>query len=211
MKFHRPLLLAGLASIGSSLFVAHAQNNEAQNKALEALRKVQSGQTAPPVTSPAPAPARPADSAAQEKALRALRDQQSGRPAPGVAAHAKPVAATPTSAPVAQPAPVAASVGQAKALEALRQQQAAKPVAVQNSPAQAKAIEALNNKWSASTEVATSKDGKPVAPVAKVEPVVAKVPVTKAERLADLTRRYKADEVTPHDYHTQRAKILSEP
>lgn len=34
---------------------------------------------------------------------------------------------------------------------------------------------------------------------------------TKDGRLADLLRRYKADEITPHDYHLERAKILAEP
>ncbi|MEO5802601.1 MAG: hypothetical protein ABIR24_03660 [Verrucomicrobiota bacterium] len=34
---------------------------------------------------------------------------------------------------------------------------------------------------------------------------------SKEGRLADLLRKYKADEITPHDYHIERAKILAEP
>ena len=34
---------------------------------------------------------------------------------------------------------------------------------------------------------------------------------SKESRLAELLRKYKADEITPHDYHVQRAKILAEP
>ena len=34
---------------------------------------------------------------------------------------------------------------------------------------------------------------------------------TKEGRLTELLRRYKADEITPHDYHLERAKILAEP
>lgn len=53
-----------------------------------------------------------------------------------------------------------------------------------------------------------------VEPV-RVEPVrVAPAPVrvepTRESRLADLLRRYHAEEITPHDYQQQRAKIISE-
>jgi len=37
------------------------------------------------------------------------------------------------------------------------------------------------------------------------------VPASKEAKLADLLRRYKAEEISPEDYHTQRAKILAEP
>lgn len=34
---------------------------------------------------------------------------------------------------------------------------------------------------------------------------------TKESRLAELTRRYKADEITPEEYHKERARIIAEP
>ena len=34
---------------------------------------------------------------------------------------------------------------------------------------------------------------------------------TKQQRLAELLELYKADKVSPSEYHAQRAKILSEP
>ena len=34
---------------------------------------------------------------------------------------------------------------------------------------------------------------------------------TKEGKLADLLRRYQADEITPLEYHTERAKIVAEP
>ncbi|MBA4148114.1 MAG: hypothetical protein H0X66_08355 [Verrucomicrobia bacterium] len=46
------------------------------------------------------------------------------------------------------------------------------------------------------------------------EPVVQEPtrPLTgKEQKLSDLLRRYKADEITPRDYHQERAKILAEP
>jgi hypothetical protein len=58
---------------------------------------------------------------------------------------------------------------------------------------------------------------QPAAPVAKVAsvppqaPVVAPGPMSKERRLADLLRRYEADEITPLQYHTERAKIVAEP
>jgi hypothetical protein len=36
-------------------------------------------------------------------------------------------------------------------------------------------------------------------------------PQSKEQRLADLLRRYSADEITPLEYHTERAKIIAEP
>jgi hypothetical protein len=34
---------------------------------------------------------------------------------------------------------------------------------------------------------------------------------TKEQKLADLLRRYNADEITPYEYHMERAKIIAEP
>jgi hypothetical protein len=31
----------------------------------------------------------------------------------------------------------------------------------------------------------------------------------KSQRLADLLQKYKADQITPEEYHTERAKILA--
>jgi hypothetical protein len=33
----------------------------------------------------------------------------------------------------------------------------------------------------------------------------------KERKLADLLRRYQADEITPSQYHSERAKIIAEP
>jgi hypothetical protein len=34
---------------------------------------------------------------------------------------------------------------------------------------------------------------------------------TKEERLQALLEKYKADQITPEEYHTERAKIIGEP
>ena len=51
-------------------------------------------------------------------------------------------------------------------------------------------------------------------PAARFEPLAAppsSLPATKEGRLAELLRKYKADELTPEQYHIEKAKILAEP
>jgi hypothetical protein len=52
------------------------------------------------------------------------------------------------------------------------------------------------------------------APPAAVPPAAAPAPdasQSKEQRLRELLRRYNADEITPLQYHTERAKIVAEP
>jgi hypothetical protein len=52
----------------------------------------------------------------------------------------------------------------------------------------------------------------PTAPVQPPLPTVeSRFPKSKAQRLAELLERYRRDEVTPAQYHAERAKILAEP
>ena len=55
----------------------------------------------------------------------------------------------------------------------------------------------------------------PAAPMtaapAQTTPEPTAGPKTKQQRLADLLELYKADKLTPPEYHSQRAKILAEP
>jgi hypothetical protein len=64
------------------------------------------------------------------------------------------------------------------------------------------------------------KDMKNAPPVARTGPAVItpsaqtshpEVSASKEQRLAELLRRYQADEITPYDYHMERAKIIAEP
>jgi hypothetical protein len=54
----------------------------------------------------------------------------------------------------------------------------------------------------------TIKELKPFPPIQGPPPAVSG---DKAQRLAELLRKYKTEEITPEEYHQQRAKILSEP
>jgi hypothetical protein len=42
-------------------------------------------------------------------------------------------------------------------------------------------------------------------------PIVVNTPNSKELRLANLLQLYKADKITPQEYHLQRAKIIAEP
>jgi hypothetical protein len=90
---------------------------------------------------------------------------------------------------------------------------------VAESPAQAKAREAL---WQKMRELDAHQ---PVAPPIATpgepsfQPALASRPIdpvpsafsgSKAGKLAELLRQYRADQITPEDYHKQRAAILAE-
>jgi hypothetical protein len=62
-------------------------------------------------------------------------------------------------------------------------------------------------------QAATPQEPVPKAEISKkatVENAITQ-PMTRDQKLADLLRRYRADEITPHEYHEGRAKIMSEP
>ena len=190
-----------------------------------------------PVANPAYAPA--SDSAAQQQALEVLRARQSGKAAPAVVSTPKPTAqpsvkpadmrppaAVAVSALVANPAYISPSdsAAQKQALEVLRARQSgnaapamgstpnamaqppAKPAYIAPSPsaAQLQAMEVLRSKQSG-----TAKSPTQISKIAAT-PIPAMAPTTKEGKLAELTRRYLNDEITPREYHTQRAKILAD-
>ena len=62
---------------------------------------------------------------------------------------------------------------------------------------------------SATKPAATLTPTKP-APQASVDMIPA-LTLTKAQRLSALLAKYKADQITPEQYHMLRAKVLSEP
>lgn len=184
-------------------------DTEAQAKAREALRKaLQQPSPAPLAPTPAaPAPAAPVSPAAPI--------------APGAPAPVVPAAA---AAPVSPAAPESGSYGTIvmppradpetieKAREAMRQKMQETAVA------EAEAAKAVN----ATKPVAEAepKSAKPKAkvetksPASELKPLegpASPLPASKEAQLAELLQLYKAEKVTPQEYHTQRAKILSGP
>ena len=134
---------------------------------------------------------------------------------------AEPAAQSP-AAPAALPAVDAETI--AKARETLRQKMKeldAQPSALTNAPTRVAATPAP-----AKPKATASKpETKPVAEKAPKKPAAVKsapafqpiqapppsIPADKQQRLLELLHKYKADELTPEEYHVQRAKIMSEP
>jgi hypothetical protein len=159
--------------------------------------------TPPPAPAPAPMVVQPrADSEAIAKAREALREKlkelEAQQSAPSAAAPPPPrVVTTPPSEPPPAAAPVASSSEPNPAL----------------SPAEQKKQDAAAAR--AQKEAQRRADKAPAynRPI-RFQPIDAPpVPFSadKQTRLAELLRKYQADELTPEQYHEARAKIVAEP
>jgi hypothetical protein len=51
----------------------------------------------------------------------------------------------------------------------------------------------------------------PAPAAARTPPANTNALSAKEQKLADLLRRYEADEITPYQYHMERARIVAEP
>ena len=203
-----PLWICALALCGG--VTLHAQDNAAQAAARAALlQKMQEINGAPPAASPAPAPAQPALAPAAPAAV-----------APAVeipAATTVVPAATTAPTAVETPAPAVATPAAAGTL-----------APAGDTPAQVAARAALLQKMQeigGNPSTATSSAAATPAPAVKVEtttpgrvavaqPIVAPalpIALSKEQKLNALLSSYKADQLTPQQYHEQRAAILAEP
>jgi hypothetical protein len=141
------------------------------------------------------------------RAREILRQQASASPAPAPAVSQRaaapaPVAATPTPtptpAPVTTPAPAATTVATTPAPAATT------PPTSAQVDLQARAQEILRQQQASQAPgVAATTQGVPT--------ITPTVPLTKAQKLAELNALYKSDQVTPAEYHKRRAAILAEP
>jgi 2-oxoglutarate dehydrogenase E2 component (dihydrolipoamide succinyltransferase) len=206
---------------------------EDQRAALEALRKAEAAPIIPdqappaapaaaaapaPVAAPAPAEAPAPVTAPPVTPPPAVAPTSPVAPAP-VVAPAPPVVSEPV--PPSAPAAPAIPSGQQPALEALRQAESTPVTNAVTPPATAKQqreqdeLKLKQQKEAQKAAVAAAR--KKAKSEAKKETKIAPAPVTtnalsaKEQKLADLLRRYQADEITPYEYHLERAKIISEP
>jgi len=158
---------------------------------------------------------------AQIAATQPVAPQPAPAPAPAVAA---PVAVAPqTPAPVVAATPPVATAetpvvntdAQAKALEVLRQQELESKAGVTaDTPPQ---IRALRLKIAEERGVLRPGDvsATAAAPTLSAQPAaLTPLPLPSSnkvglERLAELTQLYKADRISPYDYHHERAKIVA--
>jgi hypothetical protein len=150
---------------------------------------------AEPAAQPSPAPiaSPPGDSESIAKARAALRQKMKELEAqpPAAATAPAPAAAKPAQTkpkPTANPEPAAAKPAEAK------------PKSTASKPEAKSTAETVQQKPA----------GKPLA----FPPIQAPPPTVSADkqlRLVELLRKYKAEELTPEEYHQQRAKIMAEP
>jgi hypothetical protein len=186
-------LLAGAAALQLQ---AQSASPELQDKALELLRQTMS-QGAPSTTVAAPQP----------------------QPAPVPAAAMEPAMPSPAVSP-AMTAP-ASSDQQEQAIMLLRQHMADSATAPASAPAKQKTAKAKPSKEAHKSSTSTTSSMPPAADAAVTQPSgqsatpalpeLSSGPKTKQQRLMDLLEQYKADKLTPAEYHAERAKIIAEP
>jgi hypothetical protein len=165
----------------------------------------------------------------EEAALReALRKSETATPGQPAAPLAAKLATTPAPAPVAQPAP------QHPAPVVVRPAAAPAPSAPPS--AGYEAVPPANDSYDALIQALRTQPGQVVTPppaaaaatpASKPAPVMASkstapapapapivapalpISASQEQRLAELLRQYKADQITPEQYHMQRAAILA--
>ena len=169
----------------------------------------------------APVAAAPAAGTATPEQIERLRESTrqkiaelnaQGKSAPASVATPPPaaVAATPPAAPDA-PAPPAKSAAEIRAEEKAAAAEA-KRLAEEDKARQKAEAEAAKAKEAAEAKAAAAQaKSAPKGPT--FDPIPAppsNLAESKETRLADLLKKYKAEEITPEQYHTERAKILAE-
>lgn len=223
------LLLAGCLT-GMSFISASAQplSSSEQDKAIELLRQKIAEERAKPANRQAPnaampevtngqnrssagAPAAPpADPASYQNALDALRES--------LASSRQATKATPAPAPApapapSAPAPMAHSETGENALNAVRAALSAQRQVVAKPVPAAPRVEAPR----AAVTAPAKADARPEVSAPAAQSVVAVVapqpsgPKSKQQRLMELLQLYRTDQVTPLEYHGQRATIIAEP
>ena len=228
------LLALGLCAVS----VAQAgPDNEAQAKAREAVRKkIAELEGQSPAATPAkPESPTPAPKPAAPVTPKPAAPAKPPPAAPKPAAPAQPTPATTFTEPAANakttpdqserlrqtvrdkiaelntPQPAAKSAAEIRAEERAAAAEQRRQAEAEKARQKTEADEA---KARAAREAAEAKAVKPPTVAHNFEPLPAppsSIPPAKEARLADLLKKYKADEITPEQYHTERAKILAEP
>jgi hypothetical protein len=197
--------------VGVLPLVVHAADSEAQAKAREALEKAMSQPA--PQTAPTPsAPAKP----------------QKPTPAPAPAAAqpaAQPVSAAPAATTTSTPSVTMAHAPAGMSSEdtdrvraALRQKMAEQPVPppvvvkpVSPTTPPPVAVKPVSPTTPPPGHKMTPPPGPPPVAHTAIQAPALPISATKEAQLQELLVRYKADQISPEDYHKERAKILAGP
>lgn len=186
MQFSKLTLMVSLA--GAAALQLHAQpaSPELQGKALELLRQtIQQERQQGPMASPAVGQPMPASQ--QQRALDLLRQEVAKERASSAAAATSKKARSSSAAAAPGKRSGSSSASTAK------KPAAHKPPSSSNTPA-------------------VSQSAAPSAPAVSTAPAIpSPISKSKQDRLQELLEQYRADKLTPSEYHAARAKILAEP
>jgi hypothetical protein len=164
-------------------------------------------------------PAQAAARAALNQKMQEMEGGSAAAPQTPAAVELAPAPVIPTTPPPAATVAVPAEAPAAPVVAPATTPAAPEPVVAQagDTEAQAKARAALNEKMSEiglPAPVAPAATSVPVATAAGLKPITAPalpINMTKAGKLDWLLSLYKSDQITPEQYHAQRAAILAAP
>jgi len=230
MQISKCFLAVCAAAICIGPLTSRGDDTDAQAKARQALEeKLNELQPQPPNAAPQPPPtAKPAKKkAAPPPAPAPMREPPPVRmaPPPPPSATSPTIQPAPRSAAAPAPAKYRDNFNSATTPPAPSPAMVAPPPPA-DSETIARAREALERKLSElqGQEVQAQPQAEPERPVASPRPMrpadrtgfkplpAPELPIStdKQQRLAVLLQRYKADQITPEQYHAERAKILNE-
>jgi len=199
MQVSKNFLTCGAAALGLMAFTTVAVNAATEEQLREALRQRLATESGAQPIATTPAPAAPAASK------------------PPVAPAAKVAPVVTAAPPVVAPNTFVDDATTARLREALRQSMEAPTAAsgasgavsvpiVDQAVAEAEARQKAGAKVQSTPATVATTGLNPQPLVAPASPI----PAGKEQRLAELLSKYKADQITPHEYHRQRASILAE-
>lgn len=204
------VVIGAVATLSASPLPSFANpDNEAQAKLREAMRQKIDALSTPAAPAPVPAPVAPAPVpkivAPQPVVAPTVVVPVPVEPEPVKAIVSKPVLTAPASSHFSEVSDAGESATEAKLRAALRQKIVEPASASVGATHPAKPV-----LTPAPAHASTSVVAQPATQVG--EPVIAPAfSGSKQDRLAALLQQYKADQITPQQYHAQRAAIIAAP
>jgi len=160
------------------------------------------------VVVPPPTPAEPESIAKAREALDQALKAPAAQPATPVAQPGMPAATASSPIVMSRPGqPEPENI--AKAREALEKKMA--ELEAQGGAQAQPAPQGAGNPTGMTTPPPASKQPKGVTAFQPIPAPASPLSADKQQRLADLLQKYRADQITPEQYHAERAKILAEP
>lgn len=222
MKISKIVLACGISAICAGFSTVRAADSALDAQLREALHQrmneLDAQQPAAPEQPKPVKPVKPVKQKVVEKPAPVVKPAPVATP-PKIEAKTPPPVpvAPPPPAIVAAPAPVTTTTDDAQAeqlrqaLRARMEEERAQPsTAVTPATTTTTVTQGSDLQPAVSTTTVVPSNPAPKAPVA-IEAPVSSLPASKEARLAQLLQQYKTDQISPEQYHVQRAKIIAEP